>query len=162
GFIGTLMVVQPSFATVGWPALLPVATAFLFTGFLFLTRRITPYIAPIDLQAVNGVCAVVMMLPLLAWGTAQGIGEIRLVPTTQTQLIYLLGVGLLGTLAHLSMTYALKFTKPTTVAPVQYLEIPFGAAFGFIAFTDIPNGMAAFGICIVILSGLLVLFATPK
>ena len=66
GFIGTLMVVQPSFAEVGWPALLPRVVAVLFTGFMFITRKISKHIDPIDLQAANGVCAMVTLLPIAA------------------------------------------------------------------------------------------------
>ena len=68
GFIGTLMVVQPSFAEVGWPALLPLVVAVLFTGFMFITRKISKHIDPIDLQAANGVCAMVILLPIAAFG----------------------------------------------------------------------------------------------
>ena len=50
GFVGTLMVVQPSFSEIGWPALLPIAVAIFFTGFMFITRKISKYIDPIDLQ----------------------------------------------------------------------------------------------------------------
>ncbi len=39
GFIGTLMVVQPSFAEVGWPALLPVMVAVNFAFFMLVTRQ---------------------------------------------------------------------------------------------------------------------------
>jgi len=48
GFIGTLMVVQPSFAEVGWPALLPLVVAVLFTGFMFITRKISKHIPNIS------------------------------------------------------------------------------------------------------------------
>lgn len=162
GFLGTLMVVQPSFADVGWPAFLPLGVAVVFTGFMFLTRMVTPYINPVDLQAVNGICAVALLGPALYIGTYFDVTEVRIVQTTQIQLLYLLAVGILGTLAHLCMTYALTFTKPSAVAPVQYLEIPFGALFGFIVFRDLPNGLAAFGIMVVIAAGLMVLATTPK
>jgi hypothetical protein len=39
GFIGTLMVVQPSFAEVGWPALLPLGVAVVFAFFMLVTRQ---------------------------------------------------------------------------------------------------------------------------
>ena len=40
GFVGTLMVVQPTFADVGWPALLPLAVAVIFAFFMLVTRQI--------------------------------------------------------------------------------------------------------------------------
>ena len=157
GFVGTLMVVQPSFADVGWPALLPIVVAVLFTGFMFITRKISKHIEPIDLQAANGVCAMVILLPIAVVGKSLEIPMLMMVPVSNVELLYLIGLGVLGTLAHLMMTWALRFASAPTVAPVQYLEIPFAALYGWLIFKDLPNGLSAIGIVVTITAGLLVL-----
>ena len=157
GFVGTLMVVQPSFADVGWPALLPIVVAVLFTGFMFITRKISKHIEPIDLQAANGVCAMVILLPIALVGKSLEIPMLMMVPVSNVELLYLIGLGVLGTLAHLMMTWALRFASAPTVAPVQYLEIPFAALYGWLIFKDLPNGLSAIGIVVTITAGLLVL-----
>ena len=157
GFVGTLMVVQPSFSDIGWPALLQIAVAIFFTGFMFTTRKISKYIDPIDLQAANGICAMAILLPIAIFGHAMEIPLLTLVPVSHVQLLYLFGVGILGTLAHLMMTWALRFASAPTVTPVQYLEIPFATLYGWFIFKDFPNGLAALGIVITITAGLLVL-----
>ena len=157
GFVGTLMVVQPSFADVGWPALLPIFVAVLFTGFMFITRKISKHIEPIDLQAANGVCAMVILLPIALVGQSLEIPMLMMVPVSNVELLYLIGLGVLGTLAHLMMTWALRFASAPTVAPVQYLEIPFAALYGWLIFKDLPNGLSAIGIVVTITAGLLVL-----
>lgn len=156
GFFGTLMVVQPSFAEVGWPALLPVLVAVLFTGFMFITRKVSKYIDPVDLQAANGICAMAILLPIAFFGWAMNVPMVTMIPVSNVELLYLIGVGVLGTLAHLMMTWALRFASAPTVAPVQYIEIPFGALYGWLIFRDLPNGLAAIGIVITISAGLLV------
>ncbi|MEM7488875.1 MAG: DMT family transporter, partial [Pseudomonadota bacterium] len=40
GFVGTLMVMQPSFVAVGWPVLYPLGVAFVFAAFMLVTRRL--------------------------------------------------------------------------------------------------------------------------
>ena len=70
----------------------------------------------------------------------------------------LLAIGIIGTVAHLLMTWSLKFAPSATVAPMQYLEIPFATLNGFIVFKDLPNGGAALGISITIGAGLYVLY----
>tara|TARA_B100000780_G_scaffold274209_1_gene238894 strand:- start:361 stop:1248 length:888 start_codon:yes stop_codon:yes gene_type:complete len=157
GFVGTLMVVQPSFSEIGWPALLPIAVAIFFTGFMFITRKISKYIDPIDLQAANGICAMAILLPIAIFGQAMEIPLLTIVSVSNIELLYLFGVGILGTLAHLMMTWALRFASAPTVAPVQYLEIPFATLYGWLVFKDFPNGLAALGIVITITAGLLVL-----
>jgi len=157
GFVGTLMVVQPSFSEIGWPALLPIAVAIFFTGFMFITRKISKYIDPIDLQAANGICAMAILLPIAIFGQAIEIPILTIVSVSNIELLYLFGVGILGTLAHLMMTWALRFASAPTVAPIQYLEIPFATLYGWLIFKDFPNGLAAVGIVITITAGLLVL-----
>jgi drug/metabolite transporter (DMT)-like permease len=39
---------------------------------------------------------------------------------------------------------------------VQYLEIPFGALYGLVLFSELPNGIAAVGIIVTVTAGLLV------
>ena len=156
GFLGTLMVVQPSFAEVGWPALLPILVAVLFTGFMFITRKVSKQIDPVDLQAANGICIMAILLPIAFYGWAMDIPMATMASVSNLELFYLLGVGVLGTTAHLMMTWALRFASAPTVAPVQYIEITFGALYGWLIFRDLPNGLAAVGIVVTISAGLLV------
>ena len=156
GFLGTLMVVQPSFAEVGWPALLPILVAVLFTGFMFITRKVSKQIDPVDLQAANGICIMAILLPIAFYGWAMDVPMATMASVSNLELFYLLGVGVLGTAAHLMMTWALRFASAPTVAPVQYIEITFGALYGWLIFRDLPNGLAAVGIVVTISAGLLV------
>ena len=66
GFIGTLFVVQPSFAEVGLPALLPIFVAVTFAFFMLVTRKLAKATDPIALQCVSGIMASIMLLPVLA------------------------------------------------------------------------------------------------
>ncbi len=159
GFLGTLLVIQPSFQQVGWPALLPLGVAVNFALFMLVTRKIAKETDPIGLQAVSGVMAVLMMAPamflipgmtapILAWDSA-------LDSTTWTLL---LAIGLSGTLAHLLMTWSLRYAPSATVAPMQYLEIPIATIIGFAVFGDLPNTLASVGIAITVASGLYIVF----
>lgn len=154
GFAGTLLVIQPSFATVGWPALLPLVVAVVFSLFMLVTRQIAKETDPISLQAVSGVMATVMILPFLAYNASEGLSNLTIVkPGLQVGLL-LAVVGLLGTLAHLVMTWALRYAPSATLAPMQYLEIPFATLIGWIVFGDLPNELAALGIAITMAAGL--------
>lgn len=121
GFVGTLMVVQPSFISVGWPAFLPlvaiVAVTFGQDGDVFGWR--TP-------------------------GTRDGI--------------MLAAVCVTGTLAHLILTWSFRYAPAATLAPMQYLEIPFATLLGLLIFGDFPNGLALVGIVITMTAGLYIVF----
>lgn len=157
GFAGTLLVIQPSFAEVGAPALLPLVVAVVFALFMLVTRKIAKDTDPIALQAVSGVLATVILLPVLLIGWVAGMPELALVIPTGTAHWLLLAIGVLGTMAHLLMTWALRFAPSATLAPMQYLEIPVATLIGWLIFHDLPNGLAALGIAITIAAGLYVI-----
>jgi drug/metabolite transporter (DMT)-like permease len=157
GFIGTLLVIQPSFAQFGWPALLPLGVAVNFSFFMLITRQIAKDTDPIGLQAVSGIIAVAIMLPVLLFASGKDIYALTLVTPSLFEWSMLLGIGLLGTLAHLLMTWSLRFAPSATLAPMQYLEIPIATIIGFLVFKELPNGLAAIGIAITIGAGVYII-----
>jgi drug/metabolite transporter (DMT)-like permease len=157
GFFGTLLVIQPNFADVGWPALLPLVVAVDFAFFMLITRQIAKEIEPVPLQALNGIMASVVLIPAMLLLPASGVISYPVMPTG-FQMILLGLLGLVGTTAHLLMTGSLKYAPSATLAPMQYLEIPIATLIGWIVFSDLPDGLAAVGIVITMVAGLYVIW----
>lgn len=160
GFFGTLLVIQPNFIEVGWPALLPLGVAVIFALFMLVTRQIAKSVDAVHLQAVSGLQAIAILIPLvLLFPDAPGIA----MDWPDTRTLWLLGgLGVLGTVAHLLMTWSLRLAPAATLAPMQYLEIPFGTVIGWIVFNDLPNGLAALGICITVGAGLYIILREQR
>ncbi len=156
GFVGTLLVVQPSFAAVGWAALLPLGVALNFAVFMLITRQIAKETDPIGLQAVSGVMAALILGPALLLGTSADFAPLVYIAPNSEEIALLLGIGIIGTLAHLLMTWSLRYAPSATLAPMQYLEIPVAAALGWAVFGDWPNGLALWGIAITVAAGLFI------
>lgn len=154
GFLGTLLVVQPAFEEVGWPALLPVAVAFLFAGFMLVTRRIAGVTDPIGMQAVSALMALAVLVPALALIPGRALAWVA--PSAEGWWL-VAAMGLAGTLAHLLMTWSLRYAPAATLAPMQYLEIPVATLVGWLIFSEWPNPLAACGIAITMASGLYVI-----
>ena len=95
-----------------------------------------------------------MILPPLALGTMTQIAPLRLIQPDALDWTLLLGIGVLGTVAHLLMTWSLRFAPSATLAPMQYLEIPFATLLGLLIFSDLPNPLAGLGILITVGAGL--------
>ncbi len=157
GFIGTLMVIQPSFAEIGWPALWPLAVAVNFSFFMLVTRQLAKETDPIGLQAVSGVFAIVLLVPVILIGDAAGWQGLNIMQPNATEWSLLLAIGLLGTAAHLLMTWSLRYAPAATLAPMQYLEIPVATIIGWLIFRDLPNTLASIGILVTIGAGLYVI-----
>lgn len=158
GFAGTLLVIQPNFAAIGPAALWPLAVAVTFALFMLVTRKIAKETDPIGLQMVSGVIASALLLPVLALAGIGAVpGPAPVLPDLSEWGLMLL-LGLLGTLAHLLMTWSLRFAPSATLAPMQYLEIPIATLYGWWIFRDFPDGLAFAGIAITIAAGLYVIF----
>lgn len=157
GFVGTMFVVQPSFAAVGAPALLPLLVAVVFALFMLVTRQTAKETDPIALQAVSGLVATFLigMAYVLA---PTSVTIFTLATPNGTEASLLAVIGIVGTLAHLLMVWSLRFAPSATVAPMQYLEIPIATGMGYLFFKDWPNGLAMIGICITIAAGLYVMY----
>ena len=144
--------VQTSAARSARSLRLPLKTLML------VTRQMAKETDPIALQAVSGVMASVVLVPLLALGSFAGLPELSFAaPQDAATAWLLLGIGLLGTGAHLLMTWSLRYAPSATLAPMQYLEIPVATLIGWMIFRDLPDGLAALGICITIAAGLYVI-----
>lgn len=155
GFGGTLMVMQPSFASVGWPVLYPLGVAFVFAVFMLVTRRIADEADPIAMQGASGLVAAGALL--LAYAALPREGALSLAPAGG-HLPLLLLMGGLGTAAHLLMTWSLRHAPAATLAPMQYLEIPVAAVIGLAIFGDFPDPLAMAGIAVTVATGLYILW----
>lgn len=154
GFVGTLLVIQPSFAVVGLNALWPLAVAFIFAFFMLVTRKIAKDTQPIPLQAVSGLLATGLMLPLFWLGNSVGIEGLSFALPHRDTWLLLAAAGILGTVAHLMMTWSLRYAPASTLASMQYLEIPIATVVGWLIFSELPNLLASLGICLTVAAGL--------
>ncbi len=156
GFIGTMMVIQPSFVTVGWAALLPLGAAVAFAFYQLVSRQTARDNDPISLQVVSGLIATAGLGLLLAAGSGSGMLQLEMPDTNEIWL--LAGIGSFGTFAHLILTWSFRYAPSATLAPMQYLEIPCATFVGWLVFGDLPNGLAALGIVITIGAGLYIVY----
>lgn len=157
GFCGTLLIVQPSFIAVGWAALLPVLVAANFAVFMLISRQLAPATDPVGLQAVSGVMAVILIAPAMVLGSFWPMPALDLTPPSTFEIGLLIALGAFGTMAHLLMTWALRFAPSATLAPMHYLEIPFATLLGLFVFGEVPNGLAAIGIAMTMAAGLYII-----
>ena len=154
GFIGVLLVIQPSFAAFGAVALFPLGTAVGFAFYILVTRGLSRRMHPVTLQFHTGLVAGLLCLPVLV--LAQGSGSPMLDPVWPEGIawLWLLGVGFFATISHIMMTYALSLAPSATLAPLQYLELPVATLLGYLVFSDFPNLLTLTGITIIIGAGL--------
>lgn len=156
GFAGALLIIRPSLEVFGLAALLPLVTALCFAFYMVLTRSIARRISPVALQFWTALMASALILPALWLARDGGFAPLAVSLPEGAVWVWLLGVGMVATVSHLMISFALKFAPAATLAPLQYLEIVAATVLGFFVFADLPDSQTFVGIALIVASGLYV------
>ena len=154
GFIGAIIVIQPSFDIFGWPALLPLGTAFFFALYMIITRVVAQAKHPIESQVSMSAFALLTILILAALNDFTGLESRSWRLPDLTEFGVLLTLGFFATSGHLMVVFALQRADAGLLAPFQYLEVVTASLLGYVIFQDIPKNTTILGVSIIIGSGL--------
>ncbi|KXG86695.1 DMT family transporter [Agrobacterium bohemicum] len=159
GFVGAMIVIQPSFEIFGWTSLLPVACAFLFSLYLFLNRAMGDADSPLVMQTMAGIAGTAFMAVALLIGHA--VGDINFemsLPGWGHGLVLLVLLGSISGYMHLLVVKAFWLAPVSLLAPFQYFEIISATALGYVLFSDFPTASKWLGIVIIVASGLFIIW----
>lgn len=157
GFVGVLLVIQPSLAAFGLVALWPLATAVLFALYMLVTRGISTWMHPVAMQFHTSWTGLLLCLPVMALADGSGIPALDPIWPEGWNWLWLFMVGFFAAVSHMCMTYALKFATASALAPLHYLEIVTAVILGYLIFDDFPNAMTFAGIAVIVASGLFII-----
>lgn len=157
GFLGSLLVIQPSFVTFGLVALYPLGTALFFAFYMLVTRSLSRDMHPVPMQFHTSTLAIVICLPFIGVGWWLDLPLLAPLAPQGWAWLWLFGVGASSAVAHMMMTFALRFAPSATLAPLHYLEIVSAAVLGYLVFDDFPNALTWVGIAIIVGSGLYII-----
>jgi drug/metabolite transporter (DMT)-like permease len=158
GFAGALLVIQPSLAAFGLVALWPLGTAFSFAAYMLVTRGLSARMHPVPMQFHTSTVGMALCLPVLWLANDGPVSDLDPIWPQGLSWVWLIGVGAAATVAHMLMTYALRFAPSATLAPLHYLEIVMAVALGYLVFGDFPNLMTWAGIIVICGSGLYIIY----
>lgn len=143
GFIGVLMVVQPTgVISPGIPFAL--ASGCCYGAFLVATRWAAGSGAPIAQLAAQLTIATVVLLPL----GLPGFFETGFVWPG-----WIIASAFFSGAANLLSILALSKLGNAVLAPVIYLQVVAASVIGFLAFGDIPNRLSAIGLLLIVATG---------
>lgn len=143
GLVGMALILRPGFETVNVGALLIVGSAILFAAGKTMAKslaRTEPspvvvaysalVVAPVSLAAATFVWT---------WPTLE-------------QLAWLLVIGVVGTVAQLTMVQAYRHADMTVVEPLSYLRLLWAALFGMLLFAEFPDAWTWAGAAVIAIS----------
>jgi drug/metabolite transporter (DMT)-like permease len=148
GFLGVLLVLQPSAETLTLPAVVAIVGSGLYAGLMLSTRQLRGTSAT-SLIVWQTTGALVFGAALAPFGWVQ--------PTLRDfALLSLLGVVAMA--AHMLVAQSLRIAQAAVVAPFQYTLIVWAALFGWLFFGEWPNPMLIAGAVVIVASGLYLLW----
>jgi drug/metabolite transporter (DMT)-like permease len=155
GFVGALLVAQPSRSGVSVYALLAFGTA-VFAACRDLIGRGVPAAVPGLVVALS--CSVIV---LVGAGAAHLVSEDWVAPGGRN-LALLAGSGLFLFIGHFFVFMAYRIGPTHRVAPFFYTFSVWAVIAGVVVFGDLPNALAMAGIALVIASGLVIVLLDTR
>lgn len=147
GFVGAILVAQPTGAGISIFALLALANAVLSAVRDLAGRRVGASI-PGMIVAISAVIVV-----LIAAAVAHVVSEDWVVPNSRA-LLLLAGAGFFLIFGHFFIFMAYRIGPTGIVAPFYYCFTLWAVISGFVVFQQLPNQLATTGILLVVASGL--------
>ena len=148
GCVGVLVILQPGASVFSWPALLPLASAFMFALYSVLTRlttRAEPSFPAFFWPPVIG--AVVMTF----------IGLPQWQSVSPRDWVFLIVYGLLSVLSNFLLQRTYETVEANVVQPFAYLQIVFVTLIGLTFFNEVLHLHVVIGVVIVVMAGLVTL-----
>jgi drug/metabolite transporter (DMT)-like permease len=149
GFLGVLFVVKPGTAVFDTASLFALAATFTILLRDMLARWIGTKI-PAFVVTLGSIAAGVLV------GAAGSMFQTWQTPGALTILSAVIS-GVCLVLAQFFIVLAYRGTELSAVAPFRYSIVLFAVMYGFVLFSDIPDGWSLAGMAIMILSGLYML-----
>jgi drug/metabolite transporter (DMT)-like permease len=150
GFIGILIITRPGLGHMHPAALLTVVGTFCFALYNISTRVLsTTDSSGTTLFYSNLFGAVVMSLAVpLVWTQ----------PQSWLHVAVLVIMGTCGALGHYLLILAHRLAPASILAPFIYTQLIWVIISGYLVFNDLPNHWTLIGACVVIASGLYLLY----
>lgn len=156
GFAGVMLVMRPGSDLFTWYALLPLAAA-LFYSFLSVSSNLFP--STTSTGVINIISSIVASL--LA-GVFMLTMDTSLEGISLRDWSLLLGTGICGGIGVYFLIMAYRMTRPSNVAPFDYLAILFSFALGYIFFAEAPVERLFPGVLLIVGSGLVIIARSRK
>ena len=145
GLVGVLVILRPGMGVFSWPALLPLASAFLFALYSVLTRLTTRDEPTFPAFFWSGVIGAVLMT---------GLGLPHLTAMLPADIGYLVCYCALSILSHWLVLKSYEQIEAVRVQPFSYLQLVFTSIVGILVYGEVLELPVAIGSLIVVAAGL--------
>ncbi len=141
GFVGTLVVLRPGFATIEPGSLAQLIAALFFAASFLLAKRMTQSESSADIIVMLSIFCTLALLPgaLYYWREP-----------TWLEVTWLAGVAVFATTGHYAITRAIAAAPLTVTQPLSFLQMIWAVAVGYWMFEEVPDTWVIVGALIIV------------
>jgi drug/metabolite transporter (DMT)-like permease len=147
GFVGVLIALRPSGATLTLPASIALAGSIFFALLMIITRKLR---ATSDTTLVLGQILGALLFGIVA-------SPFAWVPPTTLDFYLLSLLGVVSMVAHVCVNRSLKLAPASVVVPYQYTLIVWAVVLGYLVFGDVVQIWTLAGAAVICGAGLALL-----
>ena len=149
GFIGVLFVIRPGFNEVNLATITALGCGICYAIYIISTRKLSNQDSPLLTLIFTGLSGsiVISLIVPFYWSDL-----------TLIQLLLLVLLAAIGTLAHFLLILSLNFAEASKLAPLSYSEIIMNVIIGYYFFGDFPSQWVWIGLVIIVASGVYISF----
>ena len=144
GFLGVLIALRPSAASLTLPALIALAGSICFALLMIVTRMLR--------DTHDAVLMSTQMASTFAFGLVTA--PFAWVTPSLYDLMFLSGFGAVSVVAMFSINRSLKLAPASVVVPYQYTMLVWAILLGYLVFGDVPDRFMLAGSAIIVAAGL--------
>lgn len=153
GFIGMVLIVQPTSASFQPAALLVIVASFCYSLLMIMTRWMSRRSEGRE-RTETFLFYTFAVQALAGWVGTAG----RWQPMGARAWLFTAGVGLLALAGHFGITVAFKRAPVSVVAPFEYTALVWATIFGFLVFGDFPALGVWLGVAVIVAAGLYTIY----
>ncbi|MDC1383933.1 DMT family transporter [Candidatus Puniceispirillum sp.] len=154
GLVGVLIILQPSVVMFGLPALFPLAAAFSMAGYITITRKLAGKAHPYQMQFIVGLTATIVLGTTMLIGNIFEVTNMDFIIPDSQQIEWIIYMGLVATIGHILIVWAVNNAPASVLAPFQYTEIISTVILGYLVFGDLPAQSTIIGVSTIIGCGI--------
>jgi drug/metabolite transporter (DMT)-like permease len=137
------------FGEVFHPAMLMIVyNATALALYSVMTRKLAGVVAVDTMQFYMGAVGTFILLPFALWTWTQ--------PDTATDMMVLIGLGVMGWAGHQLLTNAHRFGTANQLMPFTYSFLIYLAVFGYLVFGTVPDQGTLLGAAVIMCAGLII------
>jgi len=144
GFVGTIMILRPGMIPVDLGSILVVASSAIWALTMVVIKVLSRTESSFAITAYMNI-----FLAVFSLGPALWVWE----PIPPQMWVWLVAIGVLGTVAQIALSQALKETEPTAVMPFDFLKLVWTTLLGLWVFGELPDLLTWIGAAVVFASG---------